>query len=188
MLKSLIIKEDDRTYRFFDLSEYGFFEKSTVRDVINETYDIILNKLKPYSESDRQNYEKINYYNHDKMKNLLFVIYQTQKKTILSICSDKIGKQTYRTFLLKLNECVTESDEKILVEKFNSTYVTNIDKLDQIDDKINDTKKILIQNINDLLVRGEKIDDLVGRSDKLRESSKLFYKKSSKLNSCCVIS
>ena len=37
-----------------------------------------------------------------------------------------------------------------------------------------------------LLERGEKLDDLVAKSDELSAQSKMFYKTAKKTNACCV--
>ena len=44
-----------------------------------------------------------------------------------------------------------------------------------------------ILTIDNILERGEKLDDLVARSDELSATSKQFYKQARKTNSCCVI-
>jgi synaptobrevin family protein YKT6 len=51
--------------------------------------------------------------------------------------------------------------------------------------EIEEVKLIMVENIDKVLERGEKIDDLVEKSNTLSIESKKFYKKSKKLNSCC---
>lgn len=41
--------------------------------------------------------------------------------------------------------------------------------------------------MDSLLQRGEKLDDLVARSDELGAQSKMFFKSAKKTNSCCTI-
>jgi len=41
--------------------------------------------------------------------------------------------------------------------------------------------------MDSLLQRGEKLDDLVTKSDMLSAQSKMFYKTSKKTNSCCYL-
>jgi len=60
-------------------------------------------------------------------------------------------------------------------------------RLDRIKADIDDTFDIMHKNIESLLKRGENIDDLVKRSDTLKDSSKLFYRKTSSMNRCCSI-
>jgi synaptobrevin family protein YKT6 len=55
----------------------------------------------------------------------------------------------------------------------------------KVQKEIEDVKEVMVENIDKVLARGEKIDDLVERSQSLDTASKNFYKKSKKLNSCC---
>ena len=65
---------------------------------------------------------------------------------------------------------------------------SSADKITKIQKDLDDTTKILHKTIDDVLGRGAKLDDLVGRSEDLSAQSKMFYKQAKKTNSCCVIS
>jgi synaptobrevin family protein YKT6 len=43
------------------------------------------------------------------------------------------------------------------------------------------------KTIDNVLERGEKLDDLVSKSQDLSSQSKVFYKQAKKTNSCCVV-
>lgn len=45
-----------------------------------------------------------------------------------------------------------------------------------------------VQTLDQVLERGQKLDDLVDKSADLSAQSKMFYKQAKKTNSCCVIS
>lgn len=62
-----------------------------------------------------------------------------------------------------------------------------VDKIMKLDKSLTETKEILHKTIEAVLERGEKLDDLVDKSDELSRTSKLFYKTAKKTNSCCVI-
>ena len=62
------------------------------------------------------------------------------------------------------------------------------DKIIKIQKDLDATQQVLHQTIDNILERGEKLDDLVSRSDELSATSKQFYKQARKTNSCCVIS
>jgi synaptobrevin family protein YKT6 len=64
----------------------------------------------------------------------------------------------------------------------------NVDKILAINSDISDTKNIALMVLGKALERGEKIDDLVEKSQKLSQSSRIFYKTAKKQNSCCVVS
>ena len=63
----------------------------------------------------------------------------------------------------------------------------NFDKIMQIQNKVDETKEVLYKSIDKILERGEKIEDLIAKTEDLSYSSKLFYKQSKKLNRCCLI-
>lgn len=59
------------------------------------------------------------------------------------------------------------------------------DALTKIQDDLDETKIILKNTIEAVLERGEKLDDLVTKSEQLSYQSKAFYKTAKKTNSCC---
>eukprot|EP00035_Acanthoeca_spectabilis_P039895 m.65712 g.65712 ORF g.65712 m.65712 type:complete len:200 (+) comp9779_c0_seq1:157-756(+) len=61
------------------------------------------------------------------------------------------------------------------------------DAIQKIYKELDETKDILHKNLDTLLDRGEKLDDLVSKSEGLSSSSKMFYKQAKKTNSCCVV-
>jgi synaptobrevin family protein YKT6 len=46
---------------------------------------------------------------------------------------------------------------------------------------------VLYNTIDAVLARGEKLDDLIDKSDSLSMQSKKFYKTAKKHNQCCVV-
>lgn len=60
------------------------------------------------------------------------------------------------------------------------------DALTRIQDDLDETKIILKNTIEAVLDRGEKLDDLVEKSQQLSFQSKTFYKTAKKTNSCCT--
>lgn len=61
------------------------------------------------------------------------------------------------------------------------------DSIMRVQREIDETKVILHSTINSLLERGEKLEDLVARSDQLGAQSRAFFKSAKKTSSCCVI-
>ena len=56
----------------------------------------------------------------------------------------------------------------------------------KVQKELDETKVILHKTMASLLERGEKLDDLVAKSDQLSAQSKMFYKTAKKTNACCV--
>lgn len=61
------------------------------------------------------------------------------------------------------------------------------DSMTKLQSELDETKIIMHDNIEKILDRGEKLDDLVAKSEGLSYQSKAFYTTAKKTNSCCVI-
>ncbi|KAI1335442.1 putative snare protein [Xylariaceae sp. FL0016] len=61
------------------------------------------------------------------------------------------------------------------------------DSIMKIQKELDETKIVLHKTIESVLQRGEKIDDLVAKSDGLSNQSKMFYQQAKKQNSCCLV-
>ena len=59
------------------------------------------------------------------------------------------------------------------------------DPMTKVQNELEETKIILHDTIKAVLDRGEKLDDLVAKSEDLSMQSKTFYKTAKKTNSCC---
>ncbi|PYH79471.1 snare-like protein [Aspergillus uvarum CBS 121591] len=62
-----------------------------------------------------------------------------------------------------------------------------VDSILKIQKELDETKIVLHKTIESVLERGEKIDDLVSKSEGLSAQSKMFYTSAKKQNSCCTI-
>src|SRR4051812_12250419 len=60
-----------------------------------------------------------------------------------------------------------------------------VDAVLRIQKDVDETKGILMKSIDQLLARGEKLEDLMQRSQDLSYQSKQFAKHSKDLNRCC---
>ena len=72
---------------------------------------------------------------------------------------------------------------ELLLKKYQDP--AQADQIMKIQGDINSTKTNMVDAIDQVLARGEKIDDLVVRSQDLSDSSKVFYNTAKKTNSWC---
>ena len=72
-----------------------------------------------------------------------------------------------------------------IIEKYQdpSSYC----KLEKVKEDIEEIKELMINNIELILQRGVKLEELVQMSEDLSKESKRFLKASKKVNSCCII-
>ena len=90
---------------------------------------------------------------------------------------------TWRTCKIE-GACKQPKLETLLAEYAEPAKV---DKLMKLDKQLLETKDILVKTIDKVLQRGEKLDELVEKSNGLSAQSKQFYKAAKKTNSCCIV-
>ena len=71
---------------------------------------------------------------------------------------------------------------KEYLQKYQNPH--EADSILKVQKEIDETKVILHKTIESMLDRGEKLDQLVDKSEKLSAQSKTFYKVAQKTNSC----
>jgi synaptobrevin family protein YKT6 len=60
------------------------------------------------------------------------------------------------------------------------------DPMMRVQQELDETKIVMHKTMESLLARGEKLDDLVSKSDQLSSQSKVFYKTAKSTNACCT--
>ncbi|KAJ1997319.1 palmitoyltransferase [Coemansia thaxteri] len=61
------------------------------------------------------------------------------------------------------------------------------DEIMRVQEELDKTKVVLHKTIESILERGEKLENLVDRSNMLSSQSKMFYTTAKKTNSCCIV-
>ena len=90
------------------------------------------------------------------------------------------------TLFFLLNKSVNEFGLHNLCRKIDNVLLSK-DKIASLQKHVEDTQDIMAENITMLLDRGEKLDQLIDKSNQLTTQSKLFSKKARQLHSCCTI-
>lgn len=177
MFKSILIKKDNDETRLYDLQEFSFLMRGNIKDMINVMYNGVLKGLKPSYN------EHVSYHNHEKMDGVILIKYQVFNGVILCICKNDINigvlSSLFRSIIVKNTKIES-------IDDLNKKYV-DVDKITKVNVQLNETKNILVESIDKLLKNGETIEQLVDKSADLSMLSKDYYKKTKKLNKCCVI-
>ncbi|CAI2348576.1 unnamed protein product [Caenorhabditis sp. 36 PRJEB53466] len=72
---------------------------------------------------------------------------------------------------------------KDLLEKWQNPR--DADPMTRVQEEVEETKIVMHNTIQSVLDRGEKLDDLVKKSENLSDQSKMFYTQARKMNKCC---
>ncbi|CCK70638.1 palmitoyltransferase YKT6 KNAG_0E03840 [Huiozyma naganishii CBS 8797] len=176
-----------------DLSQFGFFERSSVGQFMTFFAETVASRTNP---GQRQSVEEGNYVGH--------VYCRTEGICGVLITDKEYPVRPAYTLLNKVLdeylvahppadwENITETNDSLKMSELQ-TYISKYqdpsqaDAIMKVQQELDDTKIVLHKTIENVLQRGEKLDNLVDKSESLTASSKMFYKQAKKTNSCCVI-
>lgn len=131
-----------------------------------------------------ETYYKIN----EKRDDVELTIYGHASNNYYILITDKEYPARIAFKLLTVLKNTTDLNEDIVNNLWDTYQSPNhIDSITQIKTDIDETKLILLDSIDKLLVRGEKIDDLLNKTNELTERSFLFNKRAKETNKCCML-
>jgi len=157
-----------------DLSSFGYFYRSNISEHIAFGSRLCVQRVKNDEKTSVTINEDFPY---------IFHVYRCEKYNIFVISvTDKEYPERIAFEMMKL-----VSMEPSKIETIFSTYKDpkNADKILKTQIQLEETRLVMHKNIDQILQRGEKLEDLMARSSDLSASSILFYNKSKKLNQCC---
>nr|CAG4648904.1 EOG090X0E6P [Polyphemus pediculus] len=173
----------------YDLNGFGFFQKTSVQEFMAFTAKILTERTQPAS---RQSIKQGEYMCH--------IYVRADGLTCVLTADHEYPQRVSHTLLSKV---MNDFESKVSPTQWtegNSVAASfpgldaclakyqnprEADALTRVQEELDETKIILHNTIEAVLERGEKLDDLVSKSQGLSDSSKLFYKTARKTNSCC---
>jgi len=175
-----------------DLSSFGFFQRGSVQEFINffSTTAAERTQVGERSKIEQQSYVGYVYSNPNGLAGVVVTDTEYPSRVAFSIINKILDD-----FTLKYKKSDWEnlnSKDRLSFPELK-TYLTDFqdphkaDPFMKVQQELDETKVILHKTMDSLLQRGEKLDDLVAKSDQLSSQSKMFYKTSKKTNSCCYL-
>ncbi|CAH7688867.1 Longin-like domain-containing protein [Phakopsora pachyrhizi] len=183
-----------------DLSSFGFLQRSSVGEFLNFLSKTVAERT---ASGQRQSVQENNHTAHSYFKpidNLVGVIVTDSEyptRVAFSLLNKLLEEFTQKIPKAKWKAAVDGSAggtrpinlgfgtiDEYLVKYQDPKQADTILKVQQ---ELDETKIVLHKTIESVLERGEKLDNLVERSNALSSQSKMFYKTAKKQNSCCVI-
>ena len=157
-----------------NLGFVNFFHRSSVQALLDE--------FALHAASKLQNPERKIYEHSD----FQFLCYRYGENACILITDLEYPSRV--SFDLLNHAMHQDSSEKYLeyvVEQCQNPCT--IDRLTKVQHQLDETLVIMHENVNRVLERGDSIDKLVEKSERLSQSSKMFYKVARKHNRCCHI-
>jgi len=174
-----------------DLSSFSFYQRPSVNEFMSFFSKTIVERT---PQGQRQSVQENNYtahvYNRGGAEQLAGVIIADQEYPVRPAFS--LLTKLLEDFIAKVPASSYSTPAAISFPEVN-TYLQKYqdprqaDAIMKVQQELDETKIILHKTIESVLERGEKINDLVDRSNALSAQSKAFYKTAKKQNSCCMI-
>ncbi|KPI92552.1 Synaptobrevin-like YKT6 [Papilio machaon] len=173
----------------YDLQSFSFFQRSSVQEFMVFVSKTIVERTQ---QATRQSVKEGEY--------MLQVYVRADNLAGILISDHEYPNRVAHTLITKILDEFTAKVPTNLWATGNETTIDfpvlpqylakyqnprEADALTKIQNDLDETKIILHDTIKAVLERGEKLDDLVAKSDSLTMHSKAFYKTARKTNSCC---
>jgi synaptobrevin family protein YKT6 len=171
-----------------DLSNWGRFTQGSVGEFMTLFSKTVAERTKPGA---RQDIEEQDFVFHVYARSEGIAGVMITDKDYPSLPAHTVLSKIIDEFLVQNPEAGEDGAptsfpdlRKYLAESQNPEDVSSIMKIQR---ELDETKIVLHKTIESVLERGEKIDDLVAKSEGLSAQSKMFYSQAKKQNSCCVV-
>uniref|UniRef100_A0A336KNR0 CSON011790 protein n=1 Tax=Culicoides sonorensis TaxID=179676 RepID=A0A336KNR0_CULSO len=176
----------------YDLSSFSFFQRGSVQEFIGFASKTIVERT---TVASRQSVKQDVYMCH--------VYVRADNLAAILIADHEYPQRVAHTLLTKILDDFTQKVPSEMWPTGNESTISfnllpgylqkyqdprQADALTKIQDDLDETKIILKNTIEAVLERGEKLDDLVTKSEDLSNASKAFYRTAKKTNSCCSFS
>ncbi|KAI0696644.1 snare protein YKT6 [Cytidiella melzeri] len=174
-----------------DLSSFSFYQRGSVGEFLT-FFSKTIGERTP--QGQRQSVQENNYtahvYNRGGAEQLAAVIITDHEYPVRPAFS--LLTKMLDDFTAKIPQSSYSNPSSISFPDINN-YLQKYqdprqaDAIMRVQQELDETKIVLHKTIESVLERGEKLNDLVDRSNALSAQSKMFYKTAKKQNSCCLI-
>jgi len=157
-----------------DLSSFGFFQRSSADDFLKFTSKMVVSRLEVATRTSIKEKEYI-----------CHAFVRSDNTAVVVVSDEDYPPKVAHTIILKILEEFPQCNLEAYLKRFQDPK--EADSIMRLQAELDETKIILHTTIANLLKRGEKLDDLVAKSEDLSSQSKLFYKTAKKTTRCCEI-
>ncbi|XP_027889608.1 synaptobrevin homolog YKT6 [Xiphophorus couchianus] len=175
----------------YDLSSFSFFQRSSVQEFMTFTSALIAERTSVGTRASvkEQEYLCHVYVRNDNLSAVVISDSEYPQRvcfTLLDKVLEEFSRQVDSIDWPSGNpDTVSYKGLDIHLSKYQNPR--EADAMTKVQAELDETKIILHNTMESLLERGEKLDDLVSKSEHLGNQSKAFYKTARKQNSCCEI-
>ncbi|CAH4034640.1 synaptobrevin homolog YKT6 [Pieris brassicae] len=173
----------------YDLQSFSFFQRSSVQEFMTFVSKTIVERTHQASRQSVKEGEYMVqvYVRADNLAGVLISDHEYPNRVAHTLITKLLDD-----FSAKVPVAIWQTGDETTIDfpvlpQYLAKYQNpkEADALTKIQNDLDETKIILHDTIKAVLERGEKLDDLVEKSNSLSMHSKAFYKTARKTNSCC---
>ncbi|XP_022112389.1 synaptobrevin homolog YKT6 [Pieris rapae] len=173
----------------YDLQSFSFFQRSSVQEFMTFVSKTIVERTHQASRQSVKEGEYMVqvYVRGDNLAGVLISDHEYPNRVAHTLITKLLDD-----FSAKVPVAIWQTGDETTIDfpvlpEYLAKYQNpkEADALTKIQNDLDETKIILHDTIKAVLERGEKLDDLVEKSNSLSMHSKAFYKTARKTNSCC---
>ncbi|KIK93107.1 hypothetical protein PAXRUDRAFT_829327 [Paxillus rubicundulus Ve08.2h10] len=174
-----------------DVSSFSFYQRGSVSEFLTFFSKTVVDRT---AQGQRQSVQENNYtahvYNRGGAEQLAAIIITDQEypaRPAFSLLTKILDEFTTKVPQSSFSNpsAISFPDIQTFITKYQDPR--QADTIMRVQQELDETKIVLHKTIESVLQRGEKLDNLVERSNALSAQSKMFYKTAKKQNSCCVV-
>ncbi|XP_076232589.1 YKT6 v-SNARE homolog isoform X2 [Calliopsis andreniformis] len=160
----------------YDVESFSFFQRGSIKEFMSFVSKTIVERTQISSRQSVK--EGVLISDHEYPRRVAH--------TLITKVMDEFATKYPQSTWENLSEPTIDfSQINIYLAKYQNP--NEADALTKMQNDLDETKIILHNTLEAVLQRGEKLDDLVSKSEGLSAQSKAFYKTARKTNSCCSL-
>eukprot|EP00163_Fabomonas_tropica_P005856 TRINITY_DN15499_c0_g1_i2.p1 TRINITY_DN15499_c0_g1~~TRINITY_DN15499_c0_g1_i2.p1 ORF type:complete len:199 (+),score=42.82 TRINITY_DN15499_c0_g1_i2:218-814(+) len=172
-----------------DLSSFGYFQKNSVKEFATFITRTVAQRTQTGTRQSITHKEWVvhSYARHDGLVGCVIADQEYPSRVAFSLIakfldefSDKY-QATWTSAVTDLSMPLPELDTSL--QKYQNP--AEADQITRLQSDLDEVKETVMQTMDALLERGQKLDTLVSKSEDLSMQSKVFYKTAKKQNQCC---
>ncbi|PCH41928.1 snare-like protein [Wolfiporia cocos MD-104 SS10] len=174
-----------------DLSSFSFYQRPSVNEFMSFFARTLAERT---PQGGRQSVQEGSYTAHvynrggaEQVVGVLITDHEYPVRPAFSLLTKTLDDFTAKvpTSSYTTPSAISFPEAQTYVQKYQDPR--QADAIMRVQKELDETKIVLHKTIESVLERGERINDLVDRSNALSAQSKAFYKTAKKQNSCCVL-
>ncbi|KAI8927135.1 Longin-like domain-containing protein [Entophlyctis helioformis] len=176
-----------------DLASFSYFTRGSVQEAINFFVTTVVERTPAGGRQtvQEENYTGHIYVRHDGLASAVVCDAEYPARVAFSVLARLLDEFAAKFPAGSKRAAVTPANTAQAYPELRDHLIKSqdpqsADPFMRVQRELDETKIILHKTMDSLLQRGEKLDDLVARSDQLSSQSKMFYKTAKSTNSCCT--